>query len=148
MKKSVKEKNDMAGDDKAIVFDSWAILALLGNEPGGKKAAEEIIHANQMGLPLYMTVINAGEIWYITARELSARKADEVITEIENLRIEIVMADWELTFEAAKYKAMHKMSYADCFAAALAKRQNARLLTGDREFEQVAGEIEISWLSG
>lgn len=38
------------------------------------------------------------------------------------------------------------MSYADCFAAALAKENRAELLTGDKEFEQLEGEIKIAWL--
>jgi predicted nucleic acid-binding protein len=38
------------------------------------------------------------------------------------------------------------MSYADCFAAALAKQKNALLLTGDFEFKQVEAQIAIDWL--
>jgi predicted nucleic acid-binding protein len=39
------------------------------------------------------------------------------------------------------------MSYADCFAAALAKIKNAELVTGDREFKVVEGELKrIRWL--
>jgi ribonuclease VapC len=38
------------------------------------------------------------------------------------------------------------MSFADCFAAALAKRTKAVLLTGDPEFKQVEQEIMIDWL--
>ena len=36
------------------------------------------------------------------------------------------------------------MSYADCFAAALAKVKNSELVTGDPEFKKV--EIKIHWL--
>jgi predicted nucleic acid-binding protein len=38
------------------------------------------------------------------------------------------------------------MSYADCFAAALAKDRKCELATGDKEFKQVEGEIGICWL--
>ena len=38
------------------------------------------------------------------------------------------------------------MSYADCFAAALAKEKKTELLTGDKEFKQAEGEIKIHWL--
>jgi predicted nucleic acid-binding protein len=38
------------------------------------------------------------------------------------------------------------MSYADCFAAALAKEKKTDLLTGDKEFKQVESEIGIRWL--
>jgi len=32
------------------------------------------------------------------------------------------------------------------FAAALAKLRNAELITGDRDFKAVEGEIKIGWL--
>jgi len=35
------------------------------------------------------------------------------------------------------------MSYADCFAAALAKQRRVELVTGDKEFKQVEKEIRI-----
>jgi len=49
--------------------------------------------------------------------------------------------------QAAVFKATKKMSYADCFAAALAKTRNAELLTGDSEFKVVERELKkIRWL--
>jgi predicted nucleic acid-binding protein len=38
------------------------------------------------------------------------------------------------------------MSFADCFAAALAKQKKALLLTGDPEFKQVETQVTIDWL--
>jgi predicted nucleic acid-binding protein len=39
------------------------------------------------------------------------------------------------------------MSYADCFAAALAKTRDAELVTGDLEFKVVEKELKkIKWL--
>ena len=55
--------------------------------------------------------------------------------------------DLELVRQAAVFKATKKMSYADCFAAALAKLTNAELVTGDREFKVVESELKkIRWL--
>jgi predicted nucleic acid-binding protein len=39
------------------------------------------------------------------------------------------------------------MSYADCFAAALAKLKKAELVTGDKEFRQVDGDVKVLWLN-
>jgi len=39
-----------------------------------------------------------------------------------------------------------KMSYADCYAAALAKLRRADLVTGDRDFKQVEGEMKVMWI--
>jgi predicted nucleic acid-binding protein len=38
------------------------------------------------------------------------------------------------------------MSYADAFAAALAKIKKADLVTGDNEFKALDGDIRISWV--
>lgn len=48
--------------------------------------------------------------------------------------------------QAAIYKATHKMSCADCFAAALARIKSAELLTGDPEFKALEKELKINWL--
>jgi ribonuclease VapC len=65
------------------------------------------------------------------------------------LTIEIVGVDeknLDMVRQAAIYKATKRLSYADAFAAALAKIRSAELVTGDREFKQVEDEIEINWL--
>ena len=55
-------------------------------------------------------------------------------------------ADWEITRQAALFKMPGKISYADCFAAALAKRLDAEVVTGDKEFKVLEGQIGIVWL--
>jgi predicted nucleic acid-binding protein len=131
---------------KAIVLDSWAVIAYLEGEPAAEKVADRIADAHENDIPLFMSVVNAGEVWYIIAREASVGDADRSITELRHLGIEFVDADWPLAHEAGGFKSKHRMSFADCFAAALAKQKNALLLTGDREFRQVAKNINIDWL--
>jgi ribonuclease VapC len=136
----------MAKKPKAIVLDSWAIMAYLEDEPAAERVADIIADANEDGTPLLMTVVNLGEIWYIIAREASEAEAERSLIEIRQLGIEVLNADWTLTREAAGFKAKHRMSYADCFAAALARHKKAHLATGDAEFKQVEPEIQIIWL--
>jgi len=57
-----------------------------------------------------------------------------------------VEVDWQLTHQAAAYKVNGNISYADCFAAALAKTRKAELITGDEEFKVLQEEIKISWI--
>jgi predicted nucleic acid-binding protein len=38
------------------------------------------------------------------------------------------------------------MSYAGCFAAALAKLRKVELVTGDEDFKQVEGEVKVLWI--
>lgn len=136
----------MARKAKATVLDSWAVMAYLEDETAGKEVADLIVDAHQNDKPLFMSVVNAGEVWYILARELSVVDADNAITDLRQLGIEFVDADWPLAKLAGSFKAQHKMSLADCYAAALAKLKKAELVTGDKEFRQVDNEINIHWL--
>jgi predicted nucleic acid-binding protein len=136
----------MSRKPRALVFDSWAIIAYLEDEPAGEKAATMIADAHDQGMTLMTSTVNAGEVWYIIARKSSEAEADRTIVELGGLGLEFKEADWELAREAAAFKATKKMSYADCFAAALARRESAQLVTGDPEFKQVEDEISIVWL--
>ncbi|HEY8225573.1 MAG TPA: type II toxin-antitoxin system VapC family toxin [Pyrinomonadaceae bacterium] len=132
---------------KAYVFDSWAIVAFLQAEPGGAKVTDLVADAHEHRIPLLMSVVNAGEVWYIKARRSSPADADRAIQELRQLGIHFVEVDWMLAHEAGGFKAKNRMSFADCFAAALAKHRKACLVTGDPEFKQIEQEITITWLS-
>jgi ribonuclease VapC len=136
----------MARRSKTIVLDSWAILAYLEDENSGKLVANLLIDAHEHGASLLMSTVNVGEVWYILAREVSESEAEKAVTELIRLGIRFVDADWNLTRLAAGFKAKHRMSYADCFAAALAKEWKADLVTGDPEFKQLNNQIKITWL--
>ena len=136
----------MARRPKAIVLDSWAVMAYLDDESAGSEVAKIIADAHEHETPLMMTTVNAGEIWYILAREISESDAERAIADLKQLGIKFIDADWPLTRIAAGFKAKHRMSYADCFAAALAKDQKADLVTGDKEFQQVQNDVRINWL--
>lgn len=131
---------------KALVLDSWAVLAYLQAETAGQKIVDLIADALEQGVPLLMSVVNVGEVWYIFAREISEAEADKGVDSLRHLGIEFVDVDWKLARQAAAYKADRKMSYADCFAAALAKEHKAELITGDKEFKQVESEVQIRWV--
>jgi len=131
---------------KAFVLDSWAVIAYLEDEPSAEKIGEIIGGAHESGTPLLMTVINAGEVWYTVAREDSDEAADQSFKDIADLGVNIIDADWNLTLQASRFKAKGRIAYADCFAAALAKRMGAPLVTGDREFKILEKDVPIIWV--
>ena len=130
------------------VLDSWALLALLKGEPAAGKVEILLNKASAKSIRLLLSVINWGEVYYIIARAGSLQTAEAVMQKIAVLPVEIVPVGDDLLIarQAAIYKATKNMSYADCFAAALAKTRRAQLVTGDSEFESVKGEIKIDWL--
>jgi len=92
---------------------------------------EDILtNAHERKIPFITTVVNAGEIWYILDRKTSIAEADQSLVELRRMGIEFVEADWKLARSAAGFKARYKMSYADCFAAALAQERAAEVLPG------------------
>ena len=129
-----------------LVFDSWALLALLQNERAAKTVRSLITESRASNAPLWITLVNLGEVWYILARRHSQTDADESLKEVRALGFEVEGIDWALTLQAAKFKAKYPLSYADCFAAALARQRNAELVTGDPEFKRLENEIKIHWL--
>jgi predicted nucleic acid-binding protein len=130
------------------VLDSWALIAFFEDEPAADEVEKLLTQAAADRHKLLLSVVNWGEIYYNTMREVSQEAAEQKASEIAALPIDIIAVsdDLELARQAAIYKATHKMSYADCFAAALAKLKNCELLTGDPEFKALEKDIKIGWL--
>jgi ribonuclease VapC len=130
------------------ILDAYALIAFFEDEPGANFVRELLVEAESGNVKLAMTVVNLGEIWYSIARAVSAAQADIFVQEIRGMSIEIVDADWPLTHQTAIYKSKGGISYADCFAAALAKLREAELVTADPELKKLGNEITIVWENG
>ena len=130
------------------VLDSWALIAFFEDEPAAEQVEKLLAQAAAEKHKLLLSVVNWGEIYYNTMREISQEAAEQQSRDIAALPIDIVGVgdDLSLARQAAIFKATHKMAYADCFAAALAKSKNVELLTGDPEFKALEREIKINWL--
>lgn len=131
---------------RRYVLDSFALIAYLQDEPGRAQVEAIFERALQGRAEVLLSIINYGEVVYITAREQGRVRAQATIAGIDQLPIMVVDADRALTFAAAHIKARKAISYADAFAVALAVRQDATLLTGDPEMRAVENEAEIEWL--
>ena len=140
------EENDSL-EDKAYVLDSYALLAYLEDEPGSEGVSQLLEAASRGKCRLYMSIVNLGEVMYIVERERGLPKAQETLARIDELPIEIVDADRNLTLAAAHLKTQWSIAYADCFAAALSQVKGAPLVTGDPEFGKVGSALQLEWLS-
>ncbi|MBI5555867.1 MAG: type II toxin-antitoxin system VapC family toxin [Elusimicrobia bacterium] len=129
-----------------LILDAYALLAYLEKEPGWEKVESFFTQAVEKNVSLLMTSVNYGEVYYIVLREQGQGMAKTLEKIILTLPLDIVEVDILLAKEAAIFKARGKISYADCFAAALAKVKKGELITGDKEFKSLEKEIKISWL--
>jgi ribonuclease VapC len=128
------------------VLDSFALLAFLRGEAGDDTVAALLERAGQRDVPLHMTEVNYAEVKYIVLRKDGAPRWAEVARDLPALPIEFHPADRELADVAADFKSRFSLSLADAFAAALARKHRAELVTGDPEFKAVEKEIKIHWL--
>jgi ribonuclease VapC len=132
---------------KKRLLDSYALLAYLNKEDGYEKVRTVLANAQQSSLPVLMNELNVGETYYILYRKRGHEQAEYFLdTVLAGLPVSMISNDFNAVICAAKIKAQHALSFADCFAVATAQRENAVILTGDPEFKNVEKFVEIEWL--
>jgi ribonuclease VapC len=129
-----------------FVLDSFALLAYLQDEPVAARIQKFLEKAGKEKCRLFLSMINLGEILYITERRGGVAKAQDALALIRQLPLEILSVADQTVFEAAHIKANHTVSYAESFAVAIALQQNATVITGDPEFHSVETTVKVEWL--
>lgn len=126
------------------VLDSYALLAFLKKEDKYEKV-KDLLGSKEV--VLFMNEINLGECFYILARERGIEKAEYFLhTVLPNLPITKRANTFQDVIEAAKIKANHALSYADCFAIQTSLKENAPIVTGDPEFKKANKLAKIEWM--
>ena len=131
---------------KAIyVVDAQPLVAFIKREPHWQRIGDAIQAATRGEVTLRLTTVTAGEVIMAAERDLGpvgAHRTREAIQQWTS----IVDVDLELAARAGWFKLRGGISYAHSFAAALAHRDGAPLITGDPEFHRVEDVIRIAWL--
>jgi predicted nucleic acid-binding protein len=130
----------------AFVLDAFALLAYLNDEPAAARIEKVLEQAGKDKCRLFVSIMNIGELLYITERRGGIPKAQDALALIRQLPIEILPANEQAVFSAAHIKASHALSYADAFSVAAAVHKQAVVLTGDPEFESVEDLVKVEWL--
>jgi predicted nucleic acid-binding protein len=130
----------------APVLDSYALLAYLRDEPGADSVQALLEKAGLKDVPLLMSEVNYAEVKYSVLRKDGEAAWQEVQSNLATLPVEFVPATRALADSAADFKARHRISLADAFAAALAKERKSELVTGDPELKALEKQIKINWL--
>ena len=132
--------------EEKVILDSYALLTYFQQEQGSHKVVQLLEKADKGKCILYFNLINWGEIYYSIARTKGEKYAQEILLLIEQLPIKLVEIDKDLVFSASLLKSNYALSYADCFAAALAQREECPVLTGDKEFKKLEKFINVLWI--
>ncbi|MBM3879901.1 MAG: type II toxin-antitoxin system VapC family toxin [Verrucomicrobia bacterium] len=130
----------------ATVLDSFALIAYFRGEPAGVPVKELLQKASKADKFVHITEVNYAEAKYMILRKDGADAWAEAAKILVALPIEFHPADRELADMAADFKSRFSLSLADAFAAALAKKLKAELVTGDPQFKALEKEIKNMWL--
>ena len=128
----------------AYVLDTHALFALLQDEPGRELIAA-LIERAAADVTLHLSVINFGELAYISERERCPEQSARLLDDVRRLPLELCEATEERVLAAAHLKAHHPISYADAFAVALAQELNAAIVTGDPEIKALRDLAPLLW---
>jgi predicted nucleic acid-binding protein len=131
--------------ETVYVVDAQPIVAFIKREPHWRRIGDAIAAAARGEVALRLTAVNAGEVIMAAERDLGALAAHRTLESMQHWT-QIVSVDLELAARAGWFKLRGGISYADCFAAALAHRDDVPLITGDPEFRRVEDVIRIAWL--
>jgi predicted nucleic acid-binding protein len=125
------------------VLDAWALLALLqSEEPAASRVRQLLLEGDRQQAALLLSVVNLGEIYYRVGRRSDRATAIDTLKDIRRLALTVVPVSDEMVFAAADFKMEYAISYAGAFAAALADRSGATLVSGDPEFDQLRSRIK------
>lgn len=92
---------------------------------------------------IYVSFASFAEILYISIREQGLEIDSERQRQLETLPIIRVESNPQQTEIAGKWKAKHRISFADAFIAALAKEYQATLVHKDPEFQSLKNELPM-----
>jgi ribonuclease VapC len=135
-----------ANESTVYILDSFALLAFLEDERGAVRVQEILESAWSGDTHAYLSLINMGEVLYITERERGLPLAQKTLSAIEQLPLGIVSASRERVLAAAHIKANYTLAYADAFAVAAALEFQGPVVTGDPEFSAVETLVQVEWL--
>ena len=131
-------------EEAKYVLDSFAILAYFAEEEGADVVEDLLNKAEKGEAKLYMNYVNLGEVYYILFREKDVNEANEGVVLIKRKPIDFAQVDERIALIAGRVKATYSMSYADAFVVATAIVKEAKIVTGDPEFESV--DLQVLWI--
>lgn len=121
---------------------------LKAQQPAAGRVRTLLDRAGRGECKLVMSIVNLGEVFYLTAKAKNVKYAQGVLETLRPL-IMTESATNELVMAAATLKARYAISYADGFAAATAIARDVPLVTGDTELRALAATekgVKLEWV--
>lgn len=130
---------------KVYVLDASALLHFVDDDSGAARV-ERLIQEARQSNPLLMSMVNWGEVFYHQWQERGEETARRTMSNLARLPLDLVSVDLLQIMKAGELKAVHKIPYVDCIAAALAVVRHATLVTSDRDFDKLGRQFPVLWV--
>jgi predicted nucleic acid-binding protein len=127
---------------RQYVLDANAVIRYLTKGPGIERLDRLFAQAQRGEASLLISVINRGEALYSLAKRAGMLEAMGALRTLAHY-VESVDATEEQANGAAALKFIYKLGYADCFAADLAIRRGATLVTADPDFVKLGKQLKV-----
>ena len=129
---------------RRYVFDANALVGWLEDREGTAGKVERILdEALRLDVPVLMSAVNWGEVFYLAWRHHGEAKARELKAGLEDMPLSVIPADLDHATRAAALKQKHNLGYADAFAAELAIDRAAWLVSADPEFAKLGKALSL-----
>lgn len=97
-------------------IDTGTLIELLGNTELGNKFKVQVLEDTNLQ-NFYLSPITVAELLYLLGRKLGFSKAQQIIGDF--IKPFIICEEKELRIEAARLKADHTISLADCYSLSI-----------------------------
>jgi predicted nucleic acid-binding protein len=129
---------------RRYVLDANALIGLFEDRHAIAEKVEHLLRdALLRDLPVFMSAINWGEVFYMEWRYHGELKALEAEAKLQEMPIAVIGVDRERASRAGALKQKYSLGYADAFAAELAIERGAWLVTADPEFSKVGKALSV-----
>ncbi|MGZ4816613.1 MAG: PIN domain-containing protein [Terriglobales bacterium] len=128
------------------VLDASAILRYIDNEPGAAEVEKLLKKARVGDAVLLMSAVNWGEVLFVVLKAHGVDAMNKFESRLQSLPIQVLAVDHVSAKEAAEIRFRFKVPYADAFAGAVARQNEATIVTADHDFTLVRGAIKVQQL--
>jgi predicted nucleic acid-binding protein len=132
------------GSTRRFVLDANALIGFFEGRLGVSERVRKLLSAAvRQDVPLLMSAVSWGEVFYMEWRYHGEAKAWEAEARLQEMPVAVISVDRERASRAGALKQKHSLGYADAFAAELAIEQGAWLVTADPEFSKVGKALSV-----
>jgi predicted nucleic acid-binding protein len=133
----------MKENSTVYVLDTSAWLTFIEDELGADLVQDILESASAGSVEILVSFMTFMEVFYLTLQERDIKEAQTRLRLMASLPITRVESTVSLSTAAGRLKALHNISVADAWIAALAQEKSATLVHKDPEFEQIENVLQM-----